>query len=181
MDFPSDGIPIIGGNPPSKPSRFDVASGEIASRHVTGKPVTPLPSKGYYPTLMFVACAKCKGVGTIYFPAGFDYKIGDKIMDGKVFKAKCEIKCFEETEMVPIGIKQAMEDLPGLLRRYYMDLKRLVMQGQMISPDDREFGRLYEKLWGIDGYPPGYDIPTMGCEIPAEMRDLLIRKGASGA
>jgi len=183
MVLPTDGIPIIGGGDP-KPVQPDSLESSLAKRGQIridkSRPMTPLPSKGYHPTLMFVACAKCKGVGTIYFPTGFDYKIGDKIMDQKVFKAKCEIKCFEETEMVPVGIKQAMEDLPGLLRRYYMDLKRLILEGSLVSPDDMEFGRVYEKLYGIDGYPPNYDIPTANFQIPDELKNLLIRKGTSG-
>jgi hypothetical protein len=182
MGFTSDGIPIIGGDGhyEKKPALSRSAPDTGSVRMEKSRLTAPPPTSAYYPTLMYVACAKCKGVGTIYFPQGFDYKIGDKIMDQKVFKAKCEIKCFEETEMVPIGIKQAMEDLPGLLRRYYMDLQRLILEGSLLSPDDLEFGRVYEKLYGIDGYPPNYDIPTANFQIPEELKNLLIRKGAAG-
>lgn len=187
MVLPTDGIPIIGGDDPTpKPIEAPNIGGVLSEK---SRMTTPLPTGGYHPTLMYVACAKCKGIGEIEFPDGFDYKIGDKIMDKKVFKATCQRGLFppykgcknELNEMVPIGIKQAMANLPALIYRHYRNLQTLIHRGFLVSKDDMEFGRVYEELYGIDGYPTGYDVPLSDHPIPDKLRDLLIRKGAAGA
>jgi hypothetical protein len=171
--------PIIGGGDPNFGRLpFDrVVDGNVERGHILidkSKPQAPPPTTDYHPTLVYVACSQCRTVGDIAFPNGFDYKIGDKIMDRRVFKAFC-LNCKKMADMVPLDVKMAMENLAAILRRHYVNVRQMKQEG-VVGVEDEEFVRVYEKLYGEYGYPPGYDVPVEGQEIPDELKHLLIRK-----
>jgi len=50
--------------------------------------------------LVLGVCTICRTIGNLEFPSGFDFKAGDKIMDGKATKAMC-LGCGKLTEFLP--------------------------------------------------------------------------------
>lgn len=59
------------------------------------------PGADYFPTAVPVVCTRCRTVGTLEFPRGFDPKVGDAIMAGRIVKAVC-FTCKGIVEMLPL-------------------------------------------------------------------------------
>jgi hypothetical protein len=135
-------------------------------------PPTPLTAD-YHPTLLYVACTKCRSVGNVDFPRGFDYKTGDRIMDGRVFKGFC-LLCRSMTEMRPLNDMELFKNRYQILRRHYETL--LLWRSKMLlNPYEEEFIRQYEKKYGAGGYPPGFDVPVVNERVtsPADETNLV--------
>jgi hypothetical protein len=74
------------------------------------------PDGEYHPTGILGGCSVCKTIGQVEFPAGFDFKAGDRIMDGKTVKLFC-LTCRRMTEFVPMNVQKQSGPGFDLLRR----------------------------------------------------------------
>lgn len=115
-------------------------SGDAAPKRnidFVNKGVAYTPDEGYYPTAIIVACTKCKIVGTVDFPKGFDPKSGDSLMAGRVTKGFC-LKCRGMTEFRPITPKELGENRFAILKHYHDLYKRLVVEkkGAAVTEDE---------------------------------------------
>ena len=70
-------------------------------------PVIATPE--YHPTHIIGSCSICTMVGTLEFPQGFSYNVGDRVMDRKKVKCWC-LKCLDYTEFVPLVIDGVKTD-----------------------------------------------------------------------
>lgn len=93
------------------------------------------PTREYFPTAMIVGCTVCNTLGSVDFPRGFDERIGDKIMDGRVVKVFCP-RCRGVTECRPLTPKELEDSQFDILRRYMENYRELVVEkdGAIVGP-----------------------------------------------
>lgn len=90
----------------------------------------PPPTNEYYPTGIVGACSRCRLVGTLEFPLGFDFTAGDRVMERRTVRMYC-LRCQEETEFIPRPDK-AIAGIPGLEK--LAEIERKVLEGQGVTP-----------------------------------------------
>lgn len=80
----------------------------------------PVPTEVYYPTEIVCACRECHVVGELEFPAGFDFRTGDRLMDRKTITGYC-VRCKKTTEFIPAPIQNLNDDGHKLLDKLEKD------------------------------------------------------------
>lgn len=116
------------------------------------KKMPPRVTRDYHPTCMYVVCTRCKTIGNLMFPRGFDYKTGDAIMDGKIVRGMC-LTCRGVMEMRPLTPRELNDNQLALLRRHYEILKDHAIQHGLTDPTDAAFLEAFEKKYGVNGDP----------------------------
>ncbi len=90
------------------------------------------------------ACTRCNTASSVAVPVGMSFKIGDKLMDGKITKVLCPM-CRRETEFRPLSPKELSEDQFFIMRRFYDIYKQEVVDGKELPPNIKEFIDAYDE------------------------------------
>lgn len=110
---------------------------------VAARPSSQRPQK-MISTPMVGACVVCKIVGTFDVPADFDFKTGDKMLAGKILNAFCPT-CRRVREMRALSPEELTENQFFIMRRYYELYKHLLVDGQELPFEIKQFVDAYEK------------------------------------
>jgi hypothetical protein len=167
------GIPIIGGGQPKQPLDFV----NMGRQKPSDKKVTPAPIRSdYHPTMIYVACTKCRSVGSIVFESGFNEKIGDQIMDGKIFKAECGSRACRRKvrEMKPITAEEIRQNVLDIAYRHYEILTAWKRSGKQLHFVEEEYLRVYIEKCGLSGLQQGRPAPGI-VGTDASVANLLIK------
>jgi len=106
------------------------------------------------------ACTQCKISGSLLVPMNMDFKLGDRIMDGKIVKGFCE-GCRQNTEFRALTPEELTDNQFYILRRNYEIYKREQIDGRELPPEVAAFVKAYDdrlkavmKLKGIGPAAP---------------------------
>jgi len=113
------------------------------SDFVRAAPSSQRPQK-MHRTPICGACTVCKEAGTVDLPADFDAATGDAMMNGRIVKVYCP-RCRRTTEFRPLNPKELSENQFSLMRRYYELYKQLLIDGQEIPFEVKQFIDAYEE------------------------------------
>jgi len=121
----------------------DFTTGQQAPMGFTGA-VRHTDKGAFVETPIVGACTRCNLTASVAVPVNMSFKIGDKLLDGKITKVLCP-KCRRETEFRPLTPKELSEDQFFVMRRFYDIYKQEVVDGKELPPHIKEFVDAYDE------------------------------------